>query len=221
MALASPASEIGSAKSRIGNRIAKVSYSRVVTLVHIPWTAARTGELAVFGVAHVLLQQRVTAFGSNCEGARGTRLCETECTELGCNISWNWRRIAFRVCRTLQFPQPVKIVRSQVRVHDQLPLLRPKLLAVELGTPDVDVGVFQQAFLFVRLEFAHDLARRADDEDAVGIGLAFGNEGAGGDDAAAADDGVVHDDRADADERAVADGAAVEHRLVADRDVFP
>src|SRR6267378_8382155 len=79
-----------------------------------------TGELAVFGVAHVLLQQRVTAFGCNCEGAGPIRLCETECTELGGNISRNWRRIAFRVCGALQFPQPVKIVRSQVRVHDQL-----------------------------------------------------------------------------------------------------
>ena len=32
---------------------------------------------------------------------------------------------------------------------------------------------------------------------------------------------MVHDDRADADERSVADGAAVQHRLVADRDVLP
>src|SRR5437879_10675212 len=79
-----------------------------------------TGELAVFGVAHVLLQQRVTAFGCNCEGAGPIRLCEPEWTELGGNINRKRRRIAFRVCGALQFPQPVKIVRSQIRVHDQL-----------------------------------------------------------------------------------------------------
>src|SRR5437016_4070202 len=56
------------------------------------WTAARTSGLAVFGVAHVLLQQRVTTLGCDCEGAGGIRPCETECIELGCNMSRNWRR---------------------------------------------------------------------------------------------------------------------------------
>src|SRR5712664_1924791 len=109
MALASPASEISSAKSRTGNLMASVFlFSR------------QTHELAVFGVAHVLLQQRITPFACNYEGAGGIRLCETECTELRRNISRNWGRIAFRICGALQLPQPVKIVRSQVRVHDQL-----------------------------------------------------------------------------------------------------
>src|ERR1041385_4670979 len=73
--------------------------------------------LAIFGVAHVLFQQRVTAFGCNREFARTIRLCETECTQLGCDIGRNRWRIPFRVCGALQLPQPVKIVRSQVRVH--------------------------------------------------------------------------------------------------------
>src|SRR5712692_6928699 len=106
-------------------------------------------------------------------------------------------------------------------LSSRLPLLRLEFLAVEFRAPDVDVGVLQQPVPFFRFQLAHDPARRADDEDAVGIFLAFGNERAGGYEAAAPDDGVVHDDGADADERSVADGAAVEHRLVADRDVFP
>ncbi len=61
-------------------------------------------SLAIFCVAHVLFQQRVTAFRCNCEGAGTIRLCQTECTELGSDISRNWRRIAFRVCGALQLP---------------------------------------------------------------------------------------------------------------------
>src|SRR5712692_5632024 len=49
--------------------------------------------------------------------------------------------------------------------------LRLQLLAVELRAPDVDVGVLQQSFSFLRLELAHDLAGRADHEHAVGEGL--------------------------------------------------
>src|SRR5882724_3416912 len=81
---------------------------------------SQTGELAIFGVAHILFQQRVAALGGDCEGPGTIRLCETECTELGSDIGWNWRRIAFRVCGALQLPQPVKIVGSQVRVHNRL-----------------------------------------------------------------------------------------------------
>src|SRR5882762_9099516 len=85
------------------------------------FTAPFSGELAIFRVAHVLFQQRVAAFRCNCEVARTIRFCETECTELGRDISRNRWRIAFRVRGALQLPQPVKIVRSQVRVHKQLP----------------------------------------------------------------------------------------------------
>src|SRR5205809_6034718 len=104
---------------------------------------------------------------------------------------------------------------------ERLALLRLEFLAVEFRAPDVDIGVFQQALPFLRVQLAHDSPRRADDEDAVGIGLSFGDERARTDDAAAADDGVVQDHCADADERTVADAAAVQHRLVATETFFP
>lgn len=81
---------------------------------------ARTSVLAIFGVAHILLQQRIAAFGGHCESANTIRLCETECTKRGCNSSWNRRRVAFGVCGGLQLAQPVKIVCRQIRIHDQL-----------------------------------------------------------------------------------------------------
>src|SRR6267378_8288648 len=75
--------------------------------------------LAIFGVAHVLVQQRIAAFGGNGEGAKTIGPGETECTKLGGDIHWNGRRVALRVCGVLELAQPVEIVRRQVRIHDQ------------------------------------------------------------------------------------------------------
>src|SRR5712691_209212 len=75
--------------------------------------------LAIFGVAHVLVQQRVTAFGRNGEGARTIRPGEAEGTKLGRGIHRNGRRVALRVRGVLELPQPVEILRRQVRIHDQ------------------------------------------------------------------------------------------------------
>src|SRR2546427_1416099 len=137
---------------------------------------------------------------------RWTRLRQTDLLGLGAHSI----RVVSATARTERFP----LIASHMAA-----LL--EFLAVKLRAPDVDVGVLQQFLFFLRLQFADDFGRRAEDEDAVGIRFTFGDESARADDAAAADDGVVHDDRADADERAVADGAAVQHGLVADGDVLP
>src|SRR5258708_7991206 len=67
--------------------------------------------LAILGVAHVLLQQRITAFRGDDEGARTLRLREAEGTKLGGDIHWNGWRIALRICGVLQLAQPVEILR--------------------------------------------------------------------------------------------------------------
>jgi len=83
-----------------------------------------------------LFQQRVTALGCNCRDARTIGLCETEFVKLGCDISRNWRRIAFRVCGTLYHPQPVKIVCGQIRVHNQSQSYAPVIeILVVFGYP--------------------------------------------------------------------------------------
>src|SRR6267378_8185023 len=50
--------------------------------------------LAIFGVAHVLVQQRIAAFGGNGEGAWTIRPCEAEGTKLGSGIRRNGRGVA-------------------------------------------------------------------------------------------------------------------------------
>src|SRR2546430_10292068 len=125
-----------------------------------------------------------------------------------------------RELRVVVVQLDIRTAAAVIFPSDRLAVLRLELLAVEFRAPDVDVGVLQQPGSFLRLQLAYDPAGRADDEDAVGIFLAFRDERAGGYEAAAADDCVVQDDRADAYERSVADRAAVQHRLVADRDVF-
>src|SRR3989449_4674082 len=74
-------------------------------------------RLAILGVAHVLVQQRITAFRGDGEGARTLRLCEAEATKLGGDIHWNGRRVALRVCGVPELAQPVEILRRQVRIH--------------------------------------------------------------------------------------------------------
>src|SRR6266513_5409842 len=74
--------------------------------------------LAIFGVAHVLVEQRIAAFGGNGEGAWTIRPCEAEDAKPGRGIHWNGRRVALRVCVVPKLPQPVEILRRQVRIHD-------------------------------------------------------------------------------------------------------
>src|SRR5690606_36468823 len=73
---------------------------------------------------------------------------------------------------------------------------------------------------FLRRQIAHDLARGAEDQLAVGELLALRNERAGADQAMLADLAVIEQDRADADERAFADRATMDHRHVSDRAVL-
>src|SRR3989449_6573975 len=73
-------------------------------------------RLAILGVAHVLVQQRITAFRGDGEGA-SIRPGEAEGTKLGGDIHWNGRRVALRVRGVPQLAQPVEILRRQVRIH--------------------------------------------------------------------------------------------------------
>src|SRR2546426_5250351 len=73
-------------------------------------------RLAILGVAHVLVQQRITAFRGDGEGA-SIRPGEAEGAKLGGDILWNARRVALRVRGVPQLPQPVEILRRQVRIH--------------------------------------------------------------------------------------------------------
>src|SRR2546428_13356359 len=72
-------------------------------------------RLAILGVAHVLVQQRITAFRGDGEGA-SIRLGEPEGAKLGGDIHWNARRVALRVRGGPQLPQPVGILRRPVRM---------------------------------------------------------------------------------------------------------
>src|SRR5258707_8674041 len=82
----------------------------IANLPFIPPPVLR--RLTIFSVAHVLFQQRVMAFGRDCEGTRAARLCKAECTEPGSDIRRNRPRAS------LEPPQPIKIVRGRVRIHD-------------------------------------------------------------------------------------------------------
>src|SRR5438552_16849788 len=73
-------------------------------------------RLAILGVAHVLVQQRITAFRGDGEGA-SIRPGEPEGAKPGGDIHWNARRVALRVRGVPQLPQPVEILRRQVRIH--------------------------------------------------------------------------------------------------------
>src|SRR2546429_9051647 len=73
-------------------------------------------RLAILGVAHVLVQQRITAFRGDGEGA-SIRPGEPEGAKPGGDIHWNARRGALRVRGVPQLPQPVEILRRQVRIH--------------------------------------------------------------------------------------------------------
>src|SRR6266404_4263631 len=73
--------------------------------------------LTILGVAHVLVEQRITAFRGDAEGARTIRPGEAEGAKLGGDIHWNGRRVALRVRGVPQLPQPVEILRRQVRIH--------------------------------------------------------------------------------------------------------
>src|SRR5216110_2252001 len=74
-------------------------------------------RLAILGVAHVLVQQRITALRGDGNGARGTRPGEAEGAKLGGDIHRNGRRVALRVRGVPQLAQPVEILRRQVRIH--------------------------------------------------------------------------------------------------------
>src|SRR2546430_7842555 len=74
-------------------------------------------RLAILGVAHVLVQQRITAFRGDGEGATSIRPGEPEGAKPGGDIHWNARRVALRVRGVPQLPQPVEILRRQVRIH--------------------------------------------------------------------------------------------------------
>src|SRR5882762_1407864 len=73
--------------------------------------------LAILGVAHVLVEQRITAFRGDAEGAGTIRPGEAEGAKLGGDIHWDGRRVALRVGGVPQLPQPVEILRRQVRIH--------------------------------------------------------------------------------------------------------
>src|SRR5207247_8088126 len=73
-------------------------------------------RLAILGVAHVLVQQRITAFRGDGECA-SIRPGEAEGAKLGGDIHWNARRVALRIRGVSQLPQPVEILRRQVRIH--------------------------------------------------------------------------------------------------------
>src|SRR2546430_17383795 len=51
-------------------------------------------RLAILGVAHVLVQQRITAFRGDGEGARSIRPGEAEGSKPGGGIHWNARPVA-------------------------------------------------------------------------------------------------------------------------------
>src|SRR2546428_13238371 len=84
-------------------------------------------RLAILGVAHVLVQQRITAFRGDGEGA-SIRPSEPEGAKPGGDIHWNARRGALRVRGVPQLPQPVEILRRQGRIHayNKLPDANPK-----------------------------------------------------------------------------------------------
>src|SRR2546426_10063991 len=62
-------------------------------------------RLAILGVAHVLVQQRITAFRGDGEGA-SLRPGEAEGTKLGGDIHWNGPRVALCVPGVAQLSQP-------------------------------------------------------------------------------------------------------------------
>src|SRR5256886_15889136 len=73
-------------------------------------------RLAILGVAHVLVQQRITAFRGDGEGS-SIRPGEAEGAKLGGDIHWNARRVALRGRGVPQPPPPVEILRRPVRIH--------------------------------------------------------------------------------------------------------
>src|SRR5256886_9437929 len=72
-------------------------------------------RLAILGVAHVLVQQRITAFRGDGEGS-SIRPGEAEDAKLGGDIHWNARRVALPVRGVPQLPQPVELLPRQVRI---------------------------------------------------------------------------------------------------------
>src|SRR5439155_8472726 len=65
-------------------------------------------RLALLGVAHVLVQQRITAFRGDGEGARTIRPREAEGSKPGGDIHRNGRRVALRVRGIPQLAQQSK-----------------------------------------------------------------------------------------------------------------
>src|SRR5438046_10729590 len=65
-------------------------------------------RLAILGVAHVLVQQRITASRGDGEGARTVRPGEAEGSKPGGDVHRNGRWVALRVRGVPQLPQPVE-----------------------------------------------------------------------------------------------------------------
>src|SRR5688572_26913651 len=106
------------------------------------------------------------------------------------------------------------MARSAWRLSDffQIRLVKPRTL-------DVAPRNGEQVVLLLLRQLAHHLPGRAEDEDAIGDLLSFGDQAVRTDERAAADARAIHHHAVDADQAALADGAAVQHDLVADADV--
>src|SRR5215468_8580752 len=97
------------------------------------------------------------------------------------------------------------------RLSDRFQLPRIKAGALNVASRNTE-----EPFALLGFQFTHHLARRADDEHAVGNLFSLGDERVGADQDALADLCSVQHDAVDPDERAFADRAAMEHHLMAD-----
>jgi len=79
------------------------------------------GDSAIFGVPHVLFQQRSASSICNCKTAETIRRHEAERAKLTRDFHWNWWRIPFRISSCPHLAQPVEILWRQVRIRGSHP----------------------------------------------------------------------------------------------------